>query len=193
MSSLENLLDTKIDYYTSIYTEGLVEVTDLLGGIEYCSDTTFTTTHAKVLDTYDDSYGEKLTINKGCQHLNGIETLTLARERKNVGSDRQRQKNCAKILKSILNKSLSTKTLTNYQELLNKVSDLYQTNINKETIQTLIKNLLNNNYTIIEQSLDGSDGNNYIRLGSVKSYVMYPYEDSVLEAKTKIKEILQGE
>jgi len=193
MSSLEDLLNTKIDYYASIYTEGLVEVTDLLGGIEYCSDTTFTTTHAKVLDTYDDSYGEKLTINKGCQHLNGIETLTLARERKNVGSDRQRQKNCAKILKSLLNKSLSTKTLTNYQELLNKVSDLYQTNINKETIQTLIKNLLNNNYTIIEQSLDGNDGSNYIRLGSVKSYVMYPDENTVIEVTKKIKETLQGE
>lgn len=193
MTSLENLLDTKIDYYASIYTEGLVEVTDLLGGIEYCSDTTFTTTHAKVLDTYDDSYGEKLTIYKGCQHLNGIETLTLARERKNVGSDRQRQQNCAKILKSLLNKSISTTTLTNYQELLNKVSNLYQTNINKETIQALIKNLLNNNYTILEQSLNGSDANDYIRLGSVKSYVMYPYEDSISDAKTKIKEVLQGE
>lgn len=193
MSSLENLLDTKIDYYASIYTEGLVEVVDLLGGIDYCSDMTFTTTHALVMDTYDDSYGDKLTIYKGCQHLNGIETLTLARERKNVGSDRQRQKNCAKILKSILEKSLTTSTLTNYQELLNKVSDLYQTNINKETIQSLIKNLINNKYTILEQSLDGSDGSGYIRLGTIRSYVMYPYESSVEEAKSKIKEVLQGE
>ena len=192
MTSLENLLNTKIDYYASIYTEGLVEITDLLGGIEYCSDMTFTTTHAMVLDTYDDSYGEKLTIYKGCQHLNGIETLTLARERKNVGSDRQRQKNCAKILKSILNKSISVTTLTNYQELLDKISNLYQTNINKETIQSLIKKLLNSDYTIIEQSLNGSDGNDYIRLGTVRSYVMYPYEDSIIEAQTKIQEVLQG-
>ena len=190
-SSLEQLLDTKIDYYASIYTEGLVQITDLLGGIDYCSDMTFTTTHALVLDTYED-YGEKLTIYEGCQHLNGIQTLTLARERKNVGSDRQRQKNCTKILKTIMNDSLSMTTLTNYEELLNKVSNLYQTNIDKTTIKKLIKSLINNKYTILEQSLDGSDGTNYIRLGTVQSYVMYPNEGSVNNAKTKIKEVLQG-
>ena len=192
MSSLEQLLDTNIDYYTSIYTEGLVEITDLLGGIDYCSDMTFTTTHALVLDTYED-YGEKLTIYEGCQHLNGIQTLTLARERKNVGSDRQRQKNCTKIIKSLLDKALKTTTLTNYQTLLSKISDLYQTNINKETIQSLIKNLINEKYTIIEQSLDGYDGNDYIRLNSVKSYVMYPNYDTVNNAKQKINQTLKGE
>ena len=190
MNTLENLFDTKIDIYTSIYTEGLVEIVDLLGGIDYCSDMAFTTTHAMVLDTYDDSYGEKLTINKGCQHLNGIETLTLARERKNVGSDRQRQKNCSKIFQTIIKDSLSITTLTNYEELLNKVSNLYQTNIDKTTIQKLIKSLINNKYKIIEQSVDGTDGYNYIRLGTTKSYVMYPNENTVKEAKTKIKEVL---
>lgn len=192
MNSLENLFETKIDYYVSIYTEGLVEITDLLGGIEYCSDKTFTTTHALVLDTYED-YGEKLTIYEGCQHLNGIQTLTVARERKNVGSDRQRQKNCTKIIKSLLDKALSTTTLTNYNELLNKISNLYQTNINKETIQSLIKNLINEKYTIIEQSIDGYDGNDYIRLNSVRSYVMYPNYDTVNNAKEKINQTLKGE
>ena len=190
MSSLEQLLDTKIDYYASIYTEGLVQITDQLGGIEYCSDTSFTTTHALVLDTYDD-YGDKLTIYQGCQHLNGIETLTLARERKNVGGDRQRQKNCTKIIRSLLDKVKTTTTLTNYSNILSSISDLYQTNINEETIQSLIKNLLSNNYTIIEQSLDGYDGNDYIRLNSVRSYVMYPNNDSVETIKNKINETLK--
>lgn len=192
MSSLEQLLDTKIDYYASIYTEGLVQITDLLGGIDYCSDMTFTTTHALVQDTYED-YGEKLTIYEGCQHLNGIQTLTLARERKNVGSDRQRQKNCTKIIRSLLDKALTTTTLSNYEELLSEISNLYQTNINKETIKSLIKNLINEKYTIIEQSLDGYDGNDYIRLNSVKSYVMYPNYDTVNEAKQKINQTLKGE
>ena len=193
MNALENLLDTKIDLYTSIYTEGLVEIVDLLGGIEYCSDQTFTTTHSLVLDTYDDSYGEKLTIYEGCQHLNGIETLTVARERKKIGSDRKRQENCRKIFKTIMNDSLSITTLTNYEEMLNKISDLYQTNIDKKTVQKLIKSLINNKYQIIEQSLDGSDGSGYIRLGTINSYVMYPYESSVEQAKTKINNVLKGE
>lgn len=191
MSSLENLFDTEINYYGSLYTDGLVEVVDKLGGIEFCSDQTFTTTHALVQDTYKD-YGEKLTITKGCHHLNGIETLTVARERKHVGSDRKRQENCRQIFKSIMNKSLSTTTLTNYEELLNSVSNLYQTNMDEKTFTTLIKNLINDKYTILEQSVDGSDGENYIRQGTVKSYVMYPYENSVNNAKQKIKEVLEG-
>lgn len=191
MNSLSNLLDTNIDLYASLYTEGLVEVVDLLGGIDYCSDIDFTTTHALVQDTYYD-YGEKLTIHKGCQHLNGIETLTVARERKHVGSDRARQNNCRQIFKTIMNDSLSMTTLTNYEELLNKVSNLYETNIDKKTIQKLIKSLINNKYTIIEQSLDGSDGSNYIRLGAVQSYVMYPNTSSVERAKDNIKTVLEG-
>ena len=190
MNALENLFDTKIDLYASIYTEGLVEIVDLLGGIDYCSDKTFTTTHALVLDTYDDSYGEKLTIYEGCQHLNGIETLTVARERKKIGSDRVRQENCRKIFKTIMNDSLSITTLTNYEEILNRISDLYQTNIDKKTVQKLVKSLINNKYTIIEQTLEGSDGSGYIRLGTINSYVMYPYESSVEQAKTKINETL---
>ena len=191
INSLENLFDTKIDLYASIYTEGLVEIVDLLGGINFCSDRTFTTTHALVLDTYDDSYGEKLTIYKGCQHLNGIETLTVARERKHVGSDRQRQKNCSQIFQTIMKESLGITTLTNYEELLNKISNLYQTNIDKKTIQTLIKSLINNEYKIIEQSVDGTDGYNYIRLGTINNYVMYPIDSTVDQAKQKIKEILE--
>ncbi|MBP3920692.1 MAG: LCP family protein [Bacilli bacterium] len=190
MDSLENLLDTKIDNYASIYTDGLVEIVDKIGGIDYCSDITFTTTHALVLDTYDDTLGPKLTINKGCQHLSGIETLTVARERIKVGSDRQRQKNCTKIFKSILERSLSLTTLKNYESMLNSVSNLYQTNINEQTVTNLIKNLLNNKYTIIEQSLDGTDGNDYIRLSTARSYVMYPNLNSVFDVKNKIKGVL---
>lgn len=192
MSSLENLFDTEINYYGSLYTTGLVEVVDKLGGIEFCSDQTFTTTHALVLNTYKD-YGEKLTITKGCHHLNGIETLTVARERKHVGSDRKRQENCRQIFKSIMNKSLSMATLTNYEELLNSVSNLYQTNMDEKTFTKLIKNLINNKYTILEQSVDGRDGNNYIRQGTVQSYVMYPDENTVNNAKQKIKEVLNNE
>ena len=91
-----------------------------------------------------------------------------------------------------MNKSLSTTTLTNYEELLNSVSNLYQTNMDEKTFTTLIKNLINDKYTILEQSVDGSDGENYIRQGTVKSYVMYPYENSVNNAKQKIKEVLEG-
>lgn len=187
MDSLEKLFNTKIDYYGSIYPEAIKEIVDKIGGIEYCSNIEYQAQYPKELNQGT----RKFTIQKGCQHLNGVETVSAVRIRKTIGSDRQRQINCRQVFEKIMEKSLSIATLTNYEELLNSVSNLYQTNMDEKTFTTLIKNLINDKYTILEQSVDGSDGENYIRQGTVKSYVMYPYENSVNNAKQKIKEVLE--
>lgn len=188
MDSLENLFETKIDYYGSIHAEGIAEIVDKIGGIEYCSNIEYQTQYPKEMNQGK----RKFTIKKGCQHLNGIETVAAVRIRKTIGSDRKRQENCRQVFEKIMNKSLSMTTLTNYEELLSSVSNLYQTNMDDKTITTLIKNLINDKYTVLEQNVDGSDGDNYIRQGTVKSYVMYPDINTVNNAKQKIKEVLEG-
>ena len=108
--AVENLLGINIDYSVYINTNSLVDIVDYVGGIDYCSDEAFTTTHALVLNTYNDS-GKKLYVKEGCQHVNGIEALTIARERVNIhGGDSQRQKNCQKIMLAIFNKLITPKT-----------------------------------------------------------------------------------
>ncbi len=189
MSSLENLFETKIDYYVSIHAEGIAEIVDKVGGIEYCSDIEYQTAYPKEMNQGT----RKFTIQKGCQHLNGMETVSAVRIRKTIGGDRQRQLNCRQVFERIMEKLLSMTTLTNYEELLNSVSNLYQTNMDDKTVTTLIKSLINNKYTIVEQIIDGSaPGDDYIRQGTVKSYVLYPDENSVNNAKQKIKEVLEG-
>ena len=81
MKSLEQLLNIKIDYYVKVRTNSLVGVVDTLGGITFCSDKSFYTTHATILDSYDDSTGNKLYVEKGCKNYNGVEILTISRER----------------------------------------------------------------------------------------------------------------
>src|SRR5574344_1902210 len=76
LKSLENLLNIKISYYVEVNTKSLVGLVDAIGGITYCSNESFTTTHALILDTYNDTVGKKLHVSAGCQELNGIETLT---------------------------------------------------------------------------------------------------------------------
>ena len=99
--SLEKLFNIKIDYSVLVDTTSLVDVVDYVGGIEFCSDYEFTSSHALVKDTYNDA-GSKLHVIKGCQHLDGIETLTVARERNAFpGRDRVRQENCSKIMIAI--------------------------------------------------------------------------------------------
>lgn len=192
MKSIENYFGITIDYYLKINTNSLVSVVDSVGGIEYCSEQSYTTTHATILNSYDDSKGKKLTIKKGCQHLNGIETLTVARERNAfAGRDRQRQKNCQAIIIDIFDKLKSVNTLTNYNEILNSLSNLYETTISREIIENIMKDVINGeNYTIETQSVDGNDSMDLVHLNSMKGWVMYPNEDTVKTAKTKINEVL---
>lgn len=192
--SLADFLGMDLNYFMKLETKSLVGIVDQVGGITYCSDRSFTTTHATILDTYDDSKGNKLDVKKGCQKLNGIEALTVARERLAFpGGDRQRQKNCQQIIMAIFKQLISTNTITNYNNILSSLSDLYQTNIPREIITDLIKETIAGaEWDIENQSMDGSDSNNFVHLSNLRSYVMIPNPDSVEEAKIKMKDILDS-
>lgn len=190
MKSLEQLLNIKIDYYVKVRTSSLVGVVDTLGGIQFCSDKSFYTTHATILDSYDDSKGNKLYVKKGCYNYNGTEILTISRERLAYnGGDRQRQKNCQSILISIFNKATSPSVIKNYQSLLDSISNLYTTSIPRDMITSYIRDILNNNtkWTFNTQSLDGYDSRGYVHLTNYLDYVMMPYQSSINSASYNIK------
>lgn len=192
--TLENLYDVNIDYYLKINTKSLVGLVDTLGGLEFCSDISYTTTHATILDSYDDTKGKKLKVSKGCKTYSGVEILTIARERKAFADgDRQRQRNCQQIMINIFNKMISPELITNYSNILNAVSDLYTTNIPKELVTELAKNTLNGaKWTIEQQSVTGSDSRGHVHFSHVMDYVMVPNSDSVNQASLKIKMVEAG-
>lgn len=192
-NSLSTLFSTNIDYSVIVNTNSLVEIVDYVGGIEFCSDYDYTTTHAMVNNSYNDS-GKKLHITKGCQHLNGIETLTAARERNAFpGRDRVRQENCQKIIIAIFKKLVSTDTMLHYNETLNTLSSLYETDLSKDIISNISKDILNNGnkWTIDTQSVDGNDGHDKVHLSNMIDWVMYPDQKTVDSAKNKIEETLK--
>jgi len=188
---LEKLLDINIDYYLKIKTQSLVDLVDTLNGVKFCSDRSFYTTHATILDSYDDTEGEKLYVKNGCHEYSGVEILTIARERLAYrDGDRQRQKNCQQIMINIFNKMLNFDTVFNYVNILDKLSDLYVTNMPDKLITGIIKDIIDgNNYDIETQSLDGYANAGYIRAGSIYGYVMTPYTESVENGSAKIKEV----
>lgn len=193
--SLEQFFDIDIDYTIKITTESLVGLVDKIGGITYCSDQSFTTTHALILNSYDDSGKEKLYVKKGCQELNGIETLTVARERNAfVGRDRVRQKNCQKIIIAIFEKLKSTNSFVNYKEILDSLSDLYTTTIPREVITNIAKDTIDGaEWKFITQSVDGPDGNVFITVLDDYGYAMIPNAEDVVNARNKINEVLEKE
>ena len=193
--ALEKLFDTDIDYTFNVNTNSLVTVVDTLGGVEFCSDYDFTTTHVLTTDTYNDTNGKKLYVSKGCKNYNGKEILAISRERLNLkNNERGRIENSRKILLSIGKKTLSGSTLTNYSDVLNSYSGLYTTDMNKKTITNLFKSLIENydDYEIIEQYVDGTDGTGMGHLGTQEVGVTVPDMNQVNSASKKIKEVLNN-
>lgn len=191
--SLENLFGINIDYFIKINTNSLVALVDNIDGINYCSDQEYITTHSLILNSYDDSKGKKFRVIKGCQNINGIQALTIARERKAfAGGDRVRQQNCQKIIISIIDKITQIDTLKNYNAILNSIYNLYTTDIPIEFVTDNIKSTLENGnkYQIETQSVNGTDSTNKVHLGTVTDYVMEPNYDTVNEAKSKIIKIM---
>lgn len=193
--ALEKLFDIDIDYTINVNTNSLVNVVNTLGGIEFCSDYSFTTTHAVIKDTYNDGKGKRLYVNKGCKTYNGLEILTISRERLHLkNNERGRLNNCKQILLNVVKKTLSTSSLMNFDEVLNSYNDLYTTDMNKTVITNLFKSLVESydEYEIIELNPDGVDGVGMGHLGTQEVGVIYPDMNQVNEASKKIKEVLEN-
>ena len=191
--AIEKLFDIKIDYIVNVNTNSLVDIVDTLGGVEFCSDYSFTTTHVLTDNTYNDKTGKKLNVIKGCKEYNGVEILTIARERLNLkNNERGRIENCEKILISIAKKTASQNTLLNFDEVLNSYSKLYTTDMNKNVITNLLKTLIDNygEYEISVQNPDGTDGKAIGHLGTQEVGVTFPNNEQVKAASIKIKETL---
>lgn len=191
--ALEKELGIKIDYYFTVKSPALVKVVDSLGGIEYCSDQAYTTDHALVMDTYDDSKGEHLKVVKGCQHLNGIETLTVARERLafTMGATK-RDENTSAIIEDILDAAKKPSNITRYINILNSMNGLYKTNVPKDTMTSGVKSLLDEKWTIRNQTVNGQIKTNYVNFSNAKGSVYYLDQNSVKMCSNKINSLYYG-
>ena len=178
-STIEDLLNIKIDYSIKIGFKMVTELVNLLEGIDIYSDIYFKSTD------------NDLEINKGINHLNGEQTLSYVRERHALnGGDRTRIINQQTVLKEIITKISNNKSiLLKYEELLQKFYNLYYTNIPKEVITLYVKNQLNNpaKWQIETYQLNGSNSKqrtytspNYLH------YVMLPYPNDITTANQKI-------
>ena len=184
VKTIENLLNTEINYYAKVNFTTVIDIVNLIGGIEVYSDYSFSE-HAFF----------KYTYKKGYNKLNGEQALAFARERKSFnGGDRVRGQNQQKVIKAIIDKvTSSTALISKYSDILSAIEKSFQTNLDDKSITKLVKLQLNKmpSWEIINQSLDGSDSSAYTYSYPKKQlYVMKPNEETIIEAQNKIKEIL---
>ncbi|MDD3453485.1 MAG: LCP family protein [Bacilli bacterium] len=186
INTIEDLLDIDIDYYVRVNFTTLISLVDAIGGIDIYSDTAFTAWT-----------NPSCTYKVGTNYLDGKCALAFARERKAYSTgDRHRVQNQQDVLKAILTKALSSKTLiTKYTAILKSLGYSFQTSIPSDKIYELINNQLNTmpSWNIEQISLNGSDSHAYTySYRSQKLYVMEPDYKTVAAAQTAIKAIEAG-
>ncbi len=182
ITTVEDLLDIDINYYVRVNFTTVIKLVDTLGGVEVYSDYAFN--------------AQGYSFSKGYNYLNGEEALAFSRERHSFASgDNQRVKNQQAVIEAIMKKVLNSKTiLTSYTDILESLEGSFQTNIDQDEISNLVKDQLNNmsSWSIETNALTGTGGYEpTYSMGSLQSYVMYPDESSVENAKQEINALLE--
>lgn len=127
INTIEEFLDVDINYYAKINFKGLVKLVDALGGIDV--------EVPKDLCTDDSSRGGNICIKKGLQHLNGEEALVLSRNRKQLANgDFGRGQNQQLVIKAMLEKVKTLKSIGQFTQIFNTVSNSLDTNLTQKQI-----------------------------------------------------------
>lgn len=183
VKTLEDLMDIKINYYVKVNFSSLIKVVDSLGGVNVYSKYDFVS-----LDGYK--------YKAGYNTVDGARALSFVRERKafNAG-DRVRIENQAAMIEAMINKAISPTIITKYNNILKTLGNSFITNMNMDSITEFIKMQIDDmpSWSVENRALDGSDSYQYTySFKGAKLYVMMPNMDSVINAQSKIKEVLNG-
>ena len=174
MATLGELYDTEINYYAQLNFTALIEIVDILGGLDVESEYAFTTS--------EDS-GYVMDVQEGKNHFNGVQALAFARERQNVeGGDLQRGKDQQAVITAMIKKMLSPTMLLKANSILETVGRNVETNVSQEQINALIRYQLSKNpqWSILSLSAEGETGEDacYSAGGEILS-VVYQDEESI--------------
>jgi LCP family protein required for cell wall assembly len=179
MDTLSMLYDTKIDYYFRLNFTGFTNIIEALGGVRVHSD-------------YDFQAGGYSFV-KGDNYLNAEEALVFARERHAFPQgDVQRGKDQMYVIEGVINKLTSPAVLKNFDQLMNGLSDSFETSMPYDTISSLVSSQLNGGKTwdIQKYHVTGTgDKQTTFSMPRFHAYVMVPDQNSVNQAKEYLNQI----
>lgn len=184
IKTLENLFDIDIDYYARVNFSSVVEIVDILGGINVNNDKEFTAVG-------------KYHFNQGMVHLNGEEALAFSRERYSLNEgDLDRGRHQMKVIEGIINKAISPAILLNYNSLLDLALKYVDTNVASEKIIDLVNNQLDNPnpWSIESQEVKGS-GKMGLSSYAMPGWDLYMYEldeNSIKDVKNQIDSVMKN-
>lgn len=169
METLGALYETDINYYVRLNFTSLIDIVDILGGIDVYSEYEF--------ETGPES-GCEVEVQQGMNHFNGVEALAFSRERHNLeDGDNQRGRNQQAVITAMLKKVMSPTMLLRATSLMNQVSKDVEMNVTQAQLNALVRNQLGTGakWTIQSVALTGEGGRDYCYSASDQLlYVLYP-------------------
>jgi polyisoprenyl-teichoic acid--peptidoglycan teichoic acid transferase len=146
VSTVEQYLNIKIDYYVKVNMEGLSDLVDAVGGV----------TVNNTLDWYNGNFHYKT----GTLTLNGAQALGYARERhRDPQGDFGRNGRQRQVIAAIINKGKSFTAMTNIQDILKALGKNVQTNLTFDDMKTLVTEYRNCRQNITNYEVKGTPKN----------------------------------
>ena len=128
IKTIQDLMNIHIDRYAMINMKGLVQLVDKVGGITVNNPFDFDIS----IEENEPEYTAKIA--PGRQEIDGEQALVYSRMRyQDPEGDYGRQKRQREVIEKIIKKVLTLDGLSNYQGIIEAVSDNMQTNISLDT------------------------------------------------------------
>lgn len=188
VKTVENLTGIKIDYYAKINFKGVVDLVNILDGINVDVPVKFCEQNS------DRQWGDKMIcLEPGMQKLDGEQALALARHRKTLPlGDFQRGQNQQLVVEGMIGSLKNVKSVEDFYKILDTIGKNMDTNMTTEEMLSFYnigKNLLlksgDVNLNITKTFLTGYD--QYITVGNSKSYTFQYYKQSLAEIVKAMK------
>ena len=134
-STLESLLNTRIDHYIEIDIHGFIKIIDALGGIDIDVEK-----RMYYEDPWDDDGGLYIDLQPGMQHMDGKTAVTYVRYRDEEG-DIGRIKRQQKFMKAVMDKVVSPGIIPKLPSIVSAVSDSVNTDMSITEILSFLTTL----------------------------------------------------
>lgn len=139
VSTIENFYGIKIDYYAKVSFNSLIQIVDIIGGIEVDVEIDFC--------EQDENRSFKkenlICLTAGKQTLNGKQALAYSRHRKTAGYDNPgRERAQQRVIKGIINKLLSPTSISHIADLLEIIPQYVITDMPSNQISQFVANEL---------------------------------------------------
>ncbi len=132
INTVENLLDIDLDYYVKMNMEGVTEMVDAVGGVTVNNE----------IDWYDEGYYKKgYHYEKGPIQLDGDQALGYVRMRhEDPKGDVGRNERQRKVIKAIIDKGSSIKSVSRMSDMLDVLGNNMATNMDFDMMKDMLLN-----------------------------------------------------